>query len=192
MLDVFKPYFAKTLDFLVNQRIVFTLTIILTITAWFYADIFLNKPLNRHEVIGFFLLIFAISYLFRNSYKYIKSLFRLFVFILLLYPFNRAEANNLRIVLIPATGEHFIDLKILSLFQFQFPLNELQRIDEQTLSESEIDCLTYKRYDHDDFKAIFCGYDQMFNSSTASIIADTKGNTAYAWDLYELRIRRRW
>lgn len=186
MGDVLKPYLAAILKFLTAHPLILGLSFGLFSLSWYYADTVLNEPLNKYEAVGFFLISYGLLLAGKVGFLGFKRLFKLLFSLLIVVASENSDASELKVIAVPGTGEHDYDLTALSLFQFQFPLSQLDPIDQETLPEAETDCLAFRRRDYADFFARFCGYNVMFNEAIGSIIADTEGNSFYAWDLYDL------
>ncbi|MBB3411940.1 hypothetical protein FHT87_005907 [Rhizobium sp. BK316] len=185
-MDILKPYLEKIAGFIWAQTVPLIGTTISLVLIWLYADIYIAAPLSRYEVIGFAIIIFLALWLACRLSRILIKAFLSFVIACLFLPLNHANADQLKIIDIPKGGVHNIDLAQLSLIRFKFPFSQLEMTDTPSTPEEKTKCLTYTRAGDGKFRATFCNYDKMFNSAVQSIISDSEGNTAYAFDLYDL------
>ncbi|WP_127598161.1 hypothetical protein [Nitratireductor alexandrii] len=188
MQEALKPYVEAVFRFLFTQPWPLVIALSTSAAAWFYADLVAERPLNRYELIGFFILAFAGAYLCIRGFAVLRRLIPVFLIGLASLYSAPTAANDLAVIQIPPSGKLAYDLRALSLFQFSFPLHDLERVDEATLSEEDTDCLVLERRDRTDFVATFCGYGAMFKSGIGSLIVGSDGDTRYALDLYELEV----
>ena len=196
IVDALKPHVEKLVAWASGQIWPLVVALLIVLAAWFYADLYLDAPLNRYEVVGFFVLgflsIIAIRYAYGWARKLISTLSLVCAFLVFSDP---VSATDLRIIQIPETGRVTYDLRPLSLFQFPFPLNELHPLDAQEKPEEQTDCLEFHRATGPDnnrtidkeFHVTFCGYGDLFRDGTGSMIVGTDGQRAYAFELYDMR-----
>ena len=186
-MDILKPYLEKLAYFIASQTVPLVGTAASLILIWFYSDFQEGSPLDQYEVVGFGIIIF---FAFWCAYQLFRAMSKLFVLLVagcLVSLLDYVHAGELKVVDIAGSGIHEIDLAHLSLIRFKSPFSDLELANTPSTPEEKTECLIYERSNSANFKATFCNYNKMFNKGINSIIADTEGKTAYAYDLYDLQ-----